>query len=74
MAAGFGFMLFSGFAVLSIAVQQGGWGGSSFVGLLPSPLVLWGGAILCSVVGLFAFLIMAGGLLSLYYDAKGLTG
>ena len=67
-------MLFSGFAILSIAVQQGGWGVFGFAGLASSPLVLWGGAILCSVVGLFAFLVMAGGLLSLYYDAKGLTG
>lgn len=73
MAAGFGFALSSGLAGLMVTLQ-GSWAGSEDVVSVLFSIVLWGVAILCSLAGLLALFVLLGGLLSLYCDAKGLTG
>lgn len=74
LVAGLGFFLFAGMTVLCIVIQPGATAGSGFSAQAFARLVLWGAAILCSASSLVALLVVAGGLVSLYYDAKGLSG
>ncbi len=59
---------------MCIVIQLGATAGSGFSAQGFARLALWGAAILCSAFSLVALLVVAGGLVSLYYDAKGLTG